>query len=71
MVRIGNVSSNIVNVPDGIAQGTVLGPLVFIFYINDVISSLSHVNVSMLADDCVLYMYQEIIGKPSKSSYSK
>ena len=39
----------------GIAQGTVLGPLLFIFYINDVISTISHCKISMFADDCIIY----------------
>ena len=56
IVRLNNIESNIVSVPDGIAQGTVLGPLVFIFYINDVILKLKYVNISMFADDCVLYI---------------
>ena len=43
-------------VPAGVAQGTVLGPLLFIFYINDIFSCLDHVNISMFADDCVLYL---------------
>ena len=36
------------------AQGTVLGPLVFIFYINDCIYRLKNVKISMFADDCIL-----------------
>ena len=55
-VRIGEQNSSRVHVAHGIAQGTVLGPLIFIFYIDDVISCLKHVNVSMFADDCVLYI---------------
>ena len=43
-------------VPAVVAQGTVLGPLLFIFYINDILSCLDHVNISMFADDCVLYL---------------
>ena len=43
-------------VPSGVAQGMVLEPLLFIFYINDIISCLDHVNISMFADDCVLYL---------------
>ena len=39
----------------GIAQGTVLGRLIFIFYINDIVRSISKCHISMFADDCVLY----------------
>ena len=43
-------------VPTGIGQGTILGPLIFIFYINDIVDKLFFVKISMYADDCVLYM---------------
>ena len=42
-------------IPAGIAQATVLGPLIFIFYINDCEKVLERVRNSMFADDCVLY----------------
>ena len=54
-VKYGDVHSERMNIPAGIAQGTVLGPLIFIFYINDCINVLDKVKVSMFADDCVLY----------------
>ena len=55
-VKLNDIESTMIPVVDGIAQGTVLGPLVFIFYINNVITTLNHVNISMFADDCVLYI---------------
>ena len=55
-VRIGEQNSPKKLAADGIAHGTFLGPLIFIFYIDYVISCLKHVNISMFADDCVLYV---------------
>ena len=47
--------SDVIGVSAGIAQGTVLGPLIFIFYINDVIHSITQCRISMFADDCIIY----------------
>ena len=47
--------SDIIDVSAGIAQGTVLGPLIFIFYINDVIHTITQCRLSMFADDCIIY----------------
>ena len=55
-VRIQNTDSNIMVVPDRIAQGTVLGPILFIFYINDVFKCTKYVRMSLFADDCVMYL---------------
>ena len=48
--------SSIIPVANGIAQGTVLGPILFIFYINDVLKTIKHVKMSLFADECVLYL---------------
>ena len=39
----------------GIGQGTILGSLIFIFYINDVIKNVAELRVNMYADDCLIY----------------
>ena len=56
IIRYGDTMSNIMNIPAGIAQGTVLGPLIFIFYINDCFKILKNAHITMFADDCVLYL---------------
>ena len=55
ITKYGDKVSDKKNIPAGIAQGTVLGPLIFIFYINDCIKVLNKVKISMFADDCILY----------------
>ena len=55
IVNMSTAKSDEIPVCSGIAQGTVLGPLIFIFYINDIISSIKHCRLSMFADDCILY----------------
>ena len=56
IVTIGKNKSKELPVTSGIAQGTVLGPLLFIFYINDVVKVISKCHISLFADDCILYM---------------
>ena len=55
VTKYGDRYSTAQNVSAGIAQGTDLGPLIFIFYINDCELVLENVKISMFADDCVLY----------------
>ena len=53
-VVISGYESNFVTVKSGIPQGTVLGSLMFLIYINDIKSGISS-NLRLFADDCILY----------------
>jgi hypothetical protein len=53
-VVVDNSSSNKTPVTSGVPQGSVLGPTLFLIYINDIASSLSS-TIRLFADDCVLY----------------
>ena len=64
-VVVDGESSERSPVASGVPQGTVLGPLLFLIYINDLPAKLSS-SVRLFADDCILY--REIVfvsGKPS------
>ena len=53
-VVLDGATSSSIAVTSGVPQGTVLGPLLFILYLNDLPDGLSS-QVRLLADDCILY----------------
>ena len=53
-VVVQDSSSNTSSVTSGVPQGTVLGPCLFLLYINDIDDNISS-TVRLFADDCVIY----------------
>ena len=56
--RIDDLLSSFVNLISGVIQGSVIGPLTFLIYINDLATLLSQYNVKvkLFADDVTLYV---------------
>ena len=68
-VVLNGETSNEVEVISGVPQGTVLGPLMFLLYINDIYDNSSS-SIRMFADDCVLYrIIQTLTITISKMTY--
>jgi len=53
-VVVSGIPSEIGTVDSGVPQGTVLGPLLFLLFINDITVNLSS-TIRLFADDCLLY----------------
>ena len=53
----GNVLSEILPVKYGVAQGSILDPLFFLVYINDLPAAVKKSKVTLYADDTVLYCF--------------
>ena len=59
-VKFNNCTSTVKNVEYGVPQGSILGPILFVLYINDLAALLSNKNVILYADDMVLYSSNHI-----------
>ena len=52
---VNNVKSTFLPVTSGVPQGSVLGPLFFLVYVNDIQNAVVDCDIKLYADDTVLY----------------
>ena len=54
-VVLNSTCSASVKVSSAIPQGIVLGPSLFLIYINDLPECVNHCKIRLFADDCIIY----------------
>ena len=61
-VNINSTSSDLREVVCGVPQGSILGPLLFIIYMNDIDASSTKLTFTMFADDTtILYKHHDLV----------
>jgi hypothetical protein len=53
-VALENTISDNADVESGVPQGSELGPVLFLIYINDITNNITS-NIRLFADDCTIY----------------
>ena len=56
-VAINNTCSNLGNITCGVPQGSVLGPLLFLIYVNDIAQASPNSDIRLFADDTNVFVY--------------
>ena len=65
-VSINGFSSKCMHIKHGVPQGSVLGPLLFLIYINDLNHAIKHCKVHHFADDTNLLHFNKSVNKLNK-----
>ena len=66
-VSCNNTSSHITTIEYGVPQGSVLGPLLFIIYVNDIVNAVQGMKIRLFADDTAFFIH----GKDVDMIYNK
>ena len=55
LVTLSGVKSDFLNITAGVPQGSILGPLLFLVYINDIVTNID-ATINLFAEDTSLYL---------------
>lgn len=53
--KVNEQLSNVINITCGVPQGSNLGPLLFIIYMNDLVAHITNVKMALYADDTAVF----------------
>ena len=66
VTKVNNSTSEPIKVILGVPQGSILGPLFFFIYINDLIYYINDASAKLFADDTTIYYSDDDIGNITK-----